>query len=275
MMHWWQAMILGAVEGLTEYLPVSSTAHLILAQRALGIAGGEGANAYAICIQAGAILAVLSLYLKRIGSMLNGVAGRDPEGRALAVNVIVGFVPAAIIGKLLDDPIERVLFGLWPVVIAWFVGGLAILVVSYARRGKASSGGKPLSALTPQRAAIIGLAQCLALWPGTSRSLATIVAGLLVGLEMVAAVEFSFLLGLVTLSAATAYKALKSGGVMVHEYGALNIAIGAVVSFLSALAAVRWMVGYLKRHGLWVFGVYRVLLALIVAELLATGMLRP
>lgn len=254
---------------------MSSTAHLILAERALGIPAGESANAYAICIQAGAIVAVLSLYLSRLRSMANGLIGRDSDGKTLAINILVGFIPAAIIGKALDEPIERVLFGLWPVVVAWFVGGLAILAVSYTRRDRDRSDAKALTALTPQRAMIIGLAQCLALWPGTSRSLVTIVAGIFVGLELAAAVEFSFLLGLVTLSAATGYKALKSGGVMLHDYGAMNIAVGTIVSFVSALAAVRWMVAWLQRHGLWIFGVYRVVLAVSVAGLITLGMLRP
>ncbi len=127
MMSWWQALVLGVVEGLTEYLPVSSTAHLILAQRALGIAASEEANAFAICVQLGAIAAVLGVFFSRVRSMTLGVLGRDPEGRALAIRVILGFLPAAVLGKLFDKTIERLLFGLYPVVAAWFVGGVAIL----------------------------------------------------------------------------------------------------------------------------------------------------
>jgi undecaprenyl-diphosphatase len=273
MMSWWEALILGAVEGVTEYLPVSSTAHLILAQRALGIPASEEANAFAICVQLGAIAAVLGVFFPRVRSMVLGLAGRDPEGRALAVNVVVGFLPAAVLGKLFDKAIERVLFGLYPVVAAWFVGGVFILALH--RSGRDRRPGRALATLTPRDAVIIGLAQCLAMWPGTSRSLATLVAGLLVGLSIEAALEYSFLLGLVTLGAATGYKLLKSGGVMLHAYGPVSLAVGFVAAAVSAVLAVRWMLAWLRGHGLQVFGVYRVLLALVVAALLATGTLHP
>lgn len=272
-MTWWEAVVLGVVEGLTEYLPVSSTAHLILAQRALGIDASEEANAFAICVQMGAIAAVLGVFFKRVRSMVLGVLGRDPEGRALALRVVAGFLPAAVLGKLFDKAIERRLFGLYPVVAAWFVGGLGILALHFTKRDRRP--GRTLAELTLRDAAIIGLAQCLAMWPGTSRSLATLVAGLLVGLSLDAAVEYSFLLGLVTLSAASGYKLLKSGAVMFHAYGPVSLSLGFLAAAVSAVLAVRWMLSWLKGHGLWVFGVYRVLLALVVAEMLGTGMLRP
>ena len=273
MMSWWQALVLGVVEGLTEYLPVSSTAHLILAQRALGIAASEEANAFAISVQLGAIAAVLGVFFARVRSMALGVVGRDPAGRALAVRVLVGFAPAAVLGKLFDKAIERRLFGLYPVVAAWFVGGLVILGLHATGRDRRP--GRALASLTARDAAVIGLAQCLAMWPGTSRSLATLVAGLLVGLSVEAALEYSFLLGLVTLSAATGYKLLKSGAEMLHAYGPVSLAVGFVAAAVSAVLAVRWMLSYLRGHGLRVFGVYRVVLAVVVAALLATGSLQP
>ena len=257
LMSWWEALVLGVVEGLTEYLPVSSTAHLILAQRALGIAASEEANAFAICVR----------------SMALGVLGRDPAGRALALRVLLGFLPAAVLGKLFDKAIERRLFGLYPVVAAWFVGGVLILVLHATKRDRRP--GRALATLTARDALVIGLAQCLAMWPGTSRSLATLVAGLLVGLSVEAALEYSFLLGLVTLSAATGYKLLKSGAVMLHAYGPVSLAVGFVAAAVSAVLAVRWMLSYLRGHGLQVFGIYRLLLALVVAVLLATGTLHP
>lgn len=272
-MTWWEALVLGVVEGLTEYLPVSSTAHLILAQRALGIPASEEANAFAVCIQIGAIAAVLGVFYRRVNSMVQGALGRDPAGRDLAVRVVVGFLPAAVLGKLFDKAIERRLFGLYPVVAAWFVGGLAVLALHLTKRDRRP--GRALAELTLRDAAVIGLAQCLAMWPGTSRSLATLIAGLLVGLSLEAAVEYSFLLGLVTLSAAAGYKLLKSGGVMLHAYGPLSLSLGFAAAAISAWLAVRWMLSWLKGHGLWIFGVYRVLLALVVAEMLGTGMLRP
>lgn len=276
-MNWWQSIVLGVVEGLTEFLPVSSTGHLLLAQRAMGIPASEAATAYAICIQAGAIVAVLGVYLRRLRQMAQGVLGMHPEGRRLSGLTLLAFVPAAVIGKTFDKRIEALLFGLWPVVAAWLVGGLAILLVTAIHRRRTASldAGIGLDGLTPRMALFIGLSQCLAMWPGTSRSLVTIVAGLLMGLSMSAAVEFSFLLGLITLGAASGYKLVKSGGVMIAAYGPGQLALGFIVAAVSAFAAVRWMVNWLRRHDLSVFGWYRVALALVVASLLAMNMLAP
>lgn len=273
-MNWWQALILGIVEGLTEYLPVSSTGHLILAQRAMGLSG-EAADAYAICIQAGAIVAVLGLYFQRVKQGLRGLAGKDPAGLRLVINLLAGFVPAAVIGLALNDLIKEYLFGIWPVVAAWFVGGVAILVVSRwkNRRGHDAHEGKTLDELTWKLALVIGVGQCVAMWPGVSRSLITIVFGMIVGLRLAAAVEFSFLLGVVTLGAATCYDALKHGKEMLHSYGPMEMALGALAAFVSAVIAVRWMVAYLNKHGMAVFGYYRIALAVVVAALVATGVL--
>lgn len=263
-MEVWQALVLGFVEGLTEYLPVSSTGHLILAQRALGIEASDSANAYAICIQAGAILAVLGLYRARVAQVLRGLAGKDPAGLRLGLALVCAFVPAAVVGLLFDDRIEEVLFGLEPIVAAWFVGGAAILVVSKWRGPDTARAGRELAELGLKSAFLIGLCQCLALWPGTSRSLVTIVGGLLVGLSMSAAVEFSFLLGVLTLLAATAYKSLDAGPAMLENYGWGTILIGTLTAWVFAVVSVKWMVRWLQGHGLAVFGWYRVLLALAV-----------
>ena len=267
-----QALVLGLVEGLTEYLPVSSTGHLLLAQRLMGIESSTASDAFAICIQAGAILAVLGLYRGRVGQMTLGLLGRDETGRRLLFNLVAAFVPAAVLGLLLEKPIKKYLFGgdewgLWPVVAAWLVGGLAILAVSFARRrrGASPTTGFSLDNLTMRMALIVGVAQCLAMWPGVSRSLITIVGGVLVGLSLPAAVELSFLLGVITLTAATAYDALKHGPEMLATYGAVPLLIGFGAAWLSAVLAVQWMVGYLKSHGMEIFGWYRVLLAIAVA----------
>lgn len=266
-----QALILGLVEGITEYLPVSSTGHLLLAQRLLGIPSSTAADAFAISIQGGAILAVLGLYRARVASMIRGVFGRDESGRRLAFNLLAAFVPAAVLGLILEKVIKKYLFGgnewgLWPVVAAWFVGGVAILAVSWHRKKKGETPGTGLSLdqLTLRMAVIVGIAQCLAMWPGVSRSLITIVGGVLVGLSLPAAVELSFLLGVITLSAATAKDALDNGAVMLAAYGPVPLLIGFVAAWASAVVAVRWMVGYLTRHGMEIFGWYRVLLALVV-----------
>lgn len=262
-----QALILGVVEGVTEYLPVSSTGHLILAQRALGIERTPAADAYAICIQAGAIVAVLGLYRARIAQMLRGLAGRDEPGRRLFVQLVVAFLPAAVLGVLFDDAIEAVLFGLWPVVTAWLVGGVAIL----ALRGR--KGVRDIEQIDLRTAFLIGCAQCLAMWPGTSRSLATILGALLLGVSVPAAVEFSFLLGLETLGAATIYSALKHGDEMVAAFGAGPLLVGFLAAAVSAALAVKWLVGWLQSHGFELFAVWRIGLAALVAALLLAGVL--
>ena len=282
-----QAAILGIVEGLTEYLPVSSTGHLLLAERALSIGRDpnataaenmktkEASDAYTIVIQLGAILAVLGLYYRRVRQMLNGLVGRDAEGRQLLINVLVGFFPAAVIGLLFNKLIKSYLFGVWPVVIAWFVGGLAILLVSRSRteRNPSQAKGLLLTEITWKMALFIGVAQCIAMWPGVSRSLVTIVGGVLVGLSLSAAVEFSFLLGLITLSAATAYDLLKHGQLMLETFDGLSLFVGVAFAFVAAIVSVKWMVGYLQKHGLAVFGYYRIALSVVVAGLILNGII--
>ncbi len=287
-MHPWQAFILGVIEGITEYLPISSTGHLIVAQRLMGIGTGgpqakEAADAFAVCIQGGAILAVLGLYWKRVIQMLCGVLGMDAEGLKLAIAIVAGFIPAAVLGVLLSHWIKAHLFGMWPVIAAWIIGGIGILAVGWWRkRNPPRGGGKELTDLTWQLALIIGLLQCVAMCPGTSRSLMTICGGLLVGLSIRAAVEYSFLLGVLTLTAATAkdavgkvkdldpvYNSLFGGTkLMLHEYGALPMIIGIVAAAVAAAIAVKWLVSYLQSHGLSVFGWYRIALGLVIGGLI-------
>jgi undecaprenyl-diphosphatase len=271
-----QAAILGVVEGLTEYLPVSSTGHLLLAQRIMGIGAAgesdkEAADAYAICIQGGAIIAVLGLYFSRVRQMLLGLIGKNPAGLRLLVAVAAGFLPAAVIGLALNTTIKAYLFGPWPVVAAWLAGGVAILVVSAKSKGQSTAIGVSLEQLTWKMALIIGFAQCIAMWPGVSRSLVTIVGGVLVGLSLPAAVEFSFLLGVITLGAATCYDALKHGEVMLHTFPLEALLVGLLFAFISAVLSIKWMVSYLNRHGLAIFGYYRVAIGLFTALLLTTG----
>jgi undecaprenyl-diphosphatase len=244
------------------------------------------ADTFAICIQGGAILAVLGLYYKRVLQMILGVLGKDPEGLKLAMMLIAGFMPAAVIGLALNDKIEQKLFGMWPVIVAWIVGGGLILATAWWRKGHpARGGGKELAEMTFKVALLIGLLQCVAMWPGTSRSLMTIVGGLIVGLSVRAAVEYSFLLGVLTLTAATAKKAVWKvegldasydvwfGGakLMWETYGALPLAIGIVAAAVAAAIAVKWLVSYLQSNGLSVFGWYRIGLGLVIGSLVAAG----
>jgi undecaprenyl-diphosphatase len=271
-----KAAVLGIVEGITEFLPISSTGHLLITATFLDIgqdpATKDAADTYTITIQAGAILAVVVLYWQRLRDMAFGAVGRDPGGRRLFGATVVAFVPAAIVAVLFESAIKDRLFGVWPVIVAWVVGGVVTIVFSRALHERGRSGTE-LEALTLRTALVIGVAQCIALWPGTSRSLVTIIAALAVGLSMQAAVEFSFLLGLLTLGAATAYEAVQHGGELVDTFGLLNPVIGFVAAFVTAVIAIRWMVSYLQRHSLELFGWYRIVVAGIALVLLALGVL--
>jgi undecaprenyl-diphosphatase len=295
------AVILGLVEGITEFLPVSSTGHLILTNRLLGLDGdeavldrsgqpiliedpdsglprpytiGEAAYAYVIIIQAGAIAAVVLLYWRSILDMLLGCIGRSTTGRKLALNLIVAFIPAAVIGLLLDDLIEAKLGSNTQAVAgALIVGGLVMLAVESWRKRRHGAGaladeGPALHELSLRQSALIGLIQCLAMWPGTSRSMATIVGGYLVGLSPKRAAEFSFLLGLITLTAASGYKLVFDGRQMLAALEPGPVLLGGFVAFVSAALAVAWLVGFLSRHGLALFAWYRIILALVVVNLL-------
>jgi undecaprenyl-diphosphatase len=273
----WQAIILGLVEGITEYLPISSTGHLILASSAMGLdtpAQKNALDAFNIVIQGGAIVAVLGLYRARIIQMLKGMVGRDDAGRALLINLGIAFIPAAILGALLDDWLEAHLFFAGPVLAALFLGGLYMIALDrWQKRSTTDQGGEvprlgDLDSLTPPKALAIGLFQCIAMWPGTSRSMMTITGGMIVGLKPVAAAEFSFLLGVPTLGAATFYKLYKNfshartNGTpnLFEQLGILPAVVGLVVAAISAALAVRWLVAFLNRHGLTAFGIYRVVL---------------
>ena len=265
-----KAIILGAVEGFTEYLPVSSTGHLLVTQRLLDLGEGDAkaaADTYVIAIQIGAILAVVMLYWRRLGQLTSGMIGRDADGRRLLSRLVIAFVPAAFVGLLLGDTIKAQLFGVWPVIAAWMAGGI-FLVWWNPRPGTTER-----TAFTARNAAIIGLAQILALWPGMSRSLVTIAAALAIGASMAAAVEFSFLLGLATLSAATFYDLAKDGQTILDEYGWRTPLLGGIVAFITAAIAVRWLVAFLRTRPLSIFGWYRIGIALATAAMVGLNVI--
>jgi len=269
-----KAVLLGIVEGVTEFLPISSTGHLVVTEKLIDVGTHPGtkdaADTYAITIQSGAILAVVVLYWRRLMEMARGVVGRDAEGRRIATATFIAFIPAAIVGVVLEKAIRDQLFGVWPIIVAWAVGGVVILVFARRLHERGDQSGAPLESITVRAAVIIGATQVIALWPGTSRSMVTILAALVIGYSVGAAVEFSFLLGLLTLSAATAYDLLRHGKELFDTYGYLNPFIGFVFAFISAVIAIRWMVGYLRHHGLQIFGWYRLIIAGIVLVLLLT-----
>jgi undecaprenyl-diphosphatase len=270
----WKAVILGLVEGITEFLPISSTGHLLIVGKLLGL--GDAAqttafDAYLVVIQFGAIAAVLALYWRRVLSVLNGVIGKDAAGRKLLIALMIAFVPAAVIGKLGSGPIKDKLLKPWPVVIAWIIGGIVMLVLWPKLKERK---GLALETITVKQAGIIGVAQALALWPGTSRSFVTILAGLVVGLSLAAAVEFSFLLGLLTLTAATAYSLLKDGSTMFDTYGTIAPLIGIVVAAISAFFAVKFMVAALNKGGLAPYGFYRIGAGVVTAGLILANVIK-
>lgn len=272
-----QAIVLGAVEGITEYLPVSSTGHLVVAERLMDLGGDSGTearnalDAYTVIIQFGAILAVVALYRRRVLGLVNGALGRDAEGRSLLINLLAAFAPAAVLGLALGDTIDEHLLSPGPVAGALIVGGVAILVLGpWLRERRGDAAGLALEALTPRAALVIGLMQALALWPGTSRSLVTILGGLVIGLSIAAAVEFSFLLGLLTLTAATGLAALKDGSTIIDRYGVGAPLLGIVAAGLSAFVAVRSFVNYLNKRDLQLFGWYRIAAGIGVVVLMVT-----
>ena len=260
------AAILGLVEGITEYLPVSSTGHLILTSALLGL-DGAGIDAFNIVIQGGAILAVLGLYRARVLGMAQGLIGQNPQGRRLLVRLLIAFAPAAVLGPILDDTIEATLFRPVPVLIALAIGGVIMLKLG---KGRANSSDTDPADLPLRAALLIGLAQCIAMWPGTSRSMVTLAAGVALGLRPARAAEFSFLLGLPTLGGACVYKLLKDGDTVL-ALGTPSLVVGVLVATVSAAFAVRWLVGFLTNRGLAPFGWYRLALTVVVAAAWASG----
>ncbi|MAX23431.1 MAG: UDP-diphosphatase [Phycisphaeraceae bacterium] len=275
-MTWWQAIILGIIEGLTEYLPVSSTGHLILASWLMGLDStpelAKATYAFNIVIQVGAIAAVLGLYRKRVTQMCMGLIGKvEPgitgnPGKKLAINLILAFLPAAMLGPILDDRIEAYLNGYLPVIGALFVGGVVMVLLGrHIRKDDDKRFG--IDDTTWKIALLIGIGQCFAMWPGTSRSMMTIITAVLLGMRLKDAAEFSFLLGLITLGAATGYKLLKEYEVIMSSIGPVNLLIGITVATISAALAVKWFVAFLTKRGLTPFGYYRIALAVVILAL--------
>ncbi|HEY8041907.1 MAG TPA: undecaprenyl-diphosphate phosphatase [Polyangiaceae bacterium] len=264
------AVLLGIVEGLTEYLPVSSTGHLILAGDLLGLRDGDPATAsFEIVVQLGAILAVVAHYRALLAARTRGLFTGDAASHRLLAALLLAFAPAAVLGLLFRKAIKEHLFGPLPVAGALITGGIAMIVIERLRARAHAEGEDGLDRVTPGRALAIGLGQCLSMWPGTSRSMCTIVAGQLSGLSTATAAEFSFLLALPTLGAATLYEGYKSRHVLASNVGSASLAVGLVVSFLVAWGVIATFLRYLKTRGLEPFGWYRILLGAVVLWVLA------
>jgi undecaprenyl-diphosphatase UppP len=249
-----KAALLGLIEGVTEFIPVSSTGHLILASRWLGETG-EAAKTFDIFIQLGAILAIVWLYRARLTHAV-AAARRDPVSRRFLLNLVIAFLPAAIVGFLAHDWIKARLFTPVVVATALVVGGLLILLIERLRPRERVA---DVADVRPPTALGVGLAQVLSLIPGTSRSGATIMGGYALGLSRRAATEFSFFLSIPVMFAATLYDLLKSRGAL----GAADLpafTVGFIVSFVSALIVVKAFLGYVSRHSFNAFAWYRIIL---------------
>jgi undecaprenyl-diphosphatase len=262
MESWGVAFILGVVEGLTEFVPVSSTGHLIIASHLLGFVG-EKAASFQVAIQFGAILAVVLLYWRRFADLLPfGASGAQCRDSNLAGwpgiwRIAAATLPALIVGYLAKDTIKNYLFTPSAVTLALASGGVAILIAERWLMRKTSS---PLEKLTMPQAIGVGLFQVLALWPGTSRSAATIVGGMLLGLDRKGAAEFSFLIAVPVMLVVECYELMKMGGLFTVQ-DATQFMIGFVVSFVVAVMAVKTFIVFLSRWTLTPFAWYRIIVA--------------
>lgn len=268
---WWDATVLGLVEGLTEFLPVSSTGHLIVAQRMLGVGGGETSNAFAIGIQIGAITAILVLYWRRLFDALRTVAKPATGQPNLLWQILVAALPASILGLLIEDWIDEHLFSPTVVAVTLVVGGVLLIVLERFLKTRTATVHE-VASMSYRTALWIGLWQCLALIPGTSRSGATIGGALTLGLSRTAAAEFSFLVGLPILYGASIYKLIK---VREHLTGDMvaPFVIGTVVSFISAILVVKPFVAFLRKHDFMPFAWYRIVAGIALLALIFSGYL--
>lgn len=264
-----KALIMGIVEGLTEFLPISSTGHLILTASLLDFTG-EKVKVFEIAIQAGAMLAVCWEYRVRIANVLTGLFS-DRKAQRFAINVIIAFIPAAVLGFLFNKTITAKLFSPVPVALAFIIGGFVILWVEKRNKNAPAARVETVDDMTALDALKVGLAQSFALIPGTSRSGATIIGGMLFGLSRKAATEFSFFLAIPTLFGATIYSVYKQRELL----SAADLpwfSVGAVASFISAFLCVRWLLRYISSHDFAIFAWYRIVFGIVVLATAYAGL---
>lgn len=262
-----KALILGIVEGLTEFLPVSSTGHLILAGDLLDF-NDEKAKLFTIVIQVGAILAICWEYRRKIASVITGLP-TQPQAQKFVLNLAIAFMPLAVLGLLFGKHIKAVLFKPLPVALAFIIGAQVII---WAEKRQHTVRVLEVDDLSPLDALKLGFAQAFALIPGTSRSGATIIGGLLFGLSRKAATEFSFFLAIPTLVMASAYDLYKHRELLSLENDALFFAVGLVAAFLSALLAVKALLRYISHHNFIIFAWYRIAFGLVIIGTAYSGL---
>lgn len=245
-----QTIIIAIVEGITEFLPISSTGHMIIAEKLLGVPDNEFTRAFIVNIQFGAILSVVALYWKKFFT-----------GISFYLHLLVAFIPAAVIGFLLDDYVDAMLGSVLVVAVSLLVGGIVLIGIDrYLNPQKPGE-------LTYPKALVIGFFQCIAMIPGVSRSAATIIGGMTQGLTRKQAAEFSFFLAVPTMFAAASYKLIKGYETIPTLFEGdhlVNLIIGNIVAFLVAALAIRFFIGYLTRHGFRIFGWYRIVLGVVL-----------
>ncbi|MGV8983573.1 undecaprenyl-diphosphate phosphatase [Clostridium sp.] len=259
-----RAIIIAIVEGVTEFIPISSTGHMIIVGNAINFKGAF-ANSFEVVIQLGAILAIIVLYWNKIWSSVVEFFQAKPSGIKFWTNIIVAFIPAAVLGFLLSDKIDEYLFNPGAVALALVVGGVLMLIIE--RKFRHLDRTKSVEQITIKQSIKIGIFQCFALWPGMSRSASTIMGGWVSGVSTVAATEFSFFLAIPTMVGATALTLYKSG--MSFSNGEiLTLVIGFITAFLVALIVVEKFVNYLKNKPMKIFAIYRIIVGIVLLSLI-------
>ncbi len=253
-MTFWQAIILAVIEGITEFLPISSTGHMIIASSFMGISQEEFTKMFTVNIQFGAILSVVVLYWKRFFQSLD-----------FYYKLLVAFIPAAVLGFLLNDFIDAMLENVYVVAVSLLLGGIVLLFIDKIANPKTDE-----REMTYMQAFKIGFFQCIAMIPGVSRSAATIIGGMMQGFSRKQAAEFSFFLAVPTMAAAGGYKLLKTYDTIQADDIKILL-LGNLVAFVVAMLAIRFFIGFLTKYGFRVFGYYRIVLGLLLLGLLASG----
>ena len=262
-LHLLKALLLGIVEGATEFLPISSTGHLILVGAWIDFQSTES-KVFEVVIQLGAILAVVWIFRQRVWQLISGAYRRDSVELSLMRNLLIAFLPAAIIGAIFISAIKALFFHPGVVVVTLVIGGVIMLWVERPNSMRRAPTALSLETISWKQALVVGCAQCLAMIPGTSRSGSTIIGGMLVGIERKTATEFSFFLAMPTMFAAAIYDSYKHAAEL-SQTDVMAIGVGFTMAFISALFVVRGLLAFLTKHTYRVFGWYRIVLGLVVA----------